>query len=189
MRPILGSRVCRPTQLALGQRTPTRARRQSLPCRRRRLPSGPSLRAEDGGHGHRDGHGSSDRPCVPRTALSPGGSEQGREGQGDGHGGRGFDRHDERFVRAFRVLQQAAAERAQEVRDRIEPGQALAELRGMILGLAADHGLWYFVDGAPGRQEPFVRDDAKVGRNDPCPCGSGKKFKKCCGKAASGASA
>ena len=24
----------------------------------------------------------------------------------------------------------------------------------------------------------------KVGRNDPCPCGSGKKFKKCCGKAA-----
>ncbi|WP_240905652.1 SEC-C metal-binding domain-containing protein [Thiorhodococcus mannitoliphagus] len=23
---------------------------------------------------------------------------------------------------------------------------------------------------------------AKVGRNDPCPCGSGKKFKKCCGR-------
>ncbi|MBI1851531.1 MAG: SEC-C domain-containing protein [Planctomycetes bacterium] len=23
--------------------------------------------------------------------------------------------------------------------------------------------------------------NAKVGRNDPCPCGSGKKFKKCCG--------
>jgi preprotein translocase subunit SecA len=27
----------------------------------------------------------------------------------------------------------------------------------------------------------FVRETAKVGRNDPCPCGSGKKFKKCCG--------
>lgn len=27
-----------------------------------------------------------------------------------------------------------------------------------------------------------VRNDQKVGRNDPCPCGSGKKFKKCCGK-------
>jgi len=26
-----------------------------------------------------------------------------------------------------------------------------------------------------------VRDGAKVGRNDPCPCGSGKKYKKCCG--------
>jgi hypothetical protein len=27
------------------------------------------------------------------------------------------------------------------------------------------------------------RESPKVGRNDPCPCGSGKKFKKCCGKA------
>ncbi|MBE0624454.1 MAG: DUF1186 domain-containing protein [Burkholderiales bacterium] len=30
----------------------------------------------------------------------------------------------------------------------------------------------------------MVRDRPKVGRNDPCPCGSGKKFKKCCGKQA-----
>jgi len=29
--------------------------------------------------------------------------------------------------------------------------------------------------------EPYVRDLPKVGRNDPCPCGSGKKYKKCCG--------
>ncbi|HFB66927.1 MAG TPA: YecA family protein [Aeromonadales bacterium] len=27
---------------------------------------------------------------------------------------------------------------------------------------------------------PFVRSNKKIGRNDPCPCGSGKKFKKCC---------
>ena len=27
------------------------------------------------------------------------------------------------------------------------------------------------------------RDGGKVGRNDPCPCGSGKKYKQCCGKA------
>ncbi len=32
---------------------------------------------------------------------------------------------------------------------------------------------------APERQ----RNAAKVGRNDPCPCGSGKKYKKCCGGA------
>lgn len=32
---------------------------------------------------------------------------------------------------------------------------------------------------------PVVREE-KVGRNDPCPCGSGKKFKKCCGQAAPG---
>ncbi|WP_374354056.1 DUF1186 domain-containing protein [Chitinimonas sp.] len=35
-------------------------------------------------------------------------------------------------------------------------------------------------DDAP-KQEPVVRDAPKVGRNDPCPCGSGKKYKKCCG--------
>jgi uncharacterized protein YecA (UPF0149 family) len=28
--------------------------------------------------------------------------------------------------------------------------------------------------------EPYVRPGPKVGRNDPCPCGSGKKYKKCC---------
>ena len=34
----------------------------------------------------------------------------------------------------------------------------------------------------PGKIETFRREVPKVGRNDPCPCGSGKKFKKCCGK-------
>jgi len=34
----------------------------------------------------------------------------------------------------------------------------------------------------PKRVETIVRNLPKVGRNDPCPCGSGKKFKKCCGK-------
>lgn len=38
----------------------------------------------------------------------------------------------------------------------------------------------------PRLVEPAVRTAAKVGRNDPCPCGSGKKFKKCCLGAASG---
>jgi preprotein translocase subunit SecA len=35
-------------------------------------------------------------------------------------------------------------------------------------------------DGA--QQAPFVRDGRKVGRNEPCPCGSGKKYKQCHGK-------
>lgn len=34
--------------------------------------------------------------------------------------------------------------------------------------------------GAP--QQPIVNRAEKVGRNDPCPCGSGKKFKQCCAK-------
>ena len=37
-------------------------------------------------------------------------------------------------------------------------------------------------NGAEDNQKPFVRDEQKVGRNDPCPCGSGKKFKHCHGK-------
>ncbi|HEX4503326.1 MAG TPA: YchJ family protein [Scandinavium sp.] len=34
-----------------------------------------------------------------------------------------------------------------------------------------ENGQWYYIDGT----RPLI------GRNDPCPCGSGKKFKKCCG--------
>jgi len=43
----------------------------------------------------------------------------------------------------------------------------------------------------PSREAPevtapatFVRDGDKVGRNEPCPCGSGKKYKQCHGKVA-----
>ncbi len=42
-------------------------------------------------------------------------------------------------------------------------------------------GVWYFEEGRPGVRKPMVREEPKVGRNDPCPCGSGKKFKRCCG--------
>jgi preprotein translocase subunit SecA len=35
---------------------------------------------------------------------------------------------------------------------------------------------------ASGDALPHRREGAKVGRNDPCPCKSGKKFKKCCGR-------
>ncbi|MEM1182721.1 MAG: SEC-C metal-binding domain-containing protein [Acidobacteriota bacterium] len=31
----------------------------------------------------------------------------------------------------------------------------------------------------------MVRDRPKIGRNDPCPCGNGRKYKKCCGRKAS----
>lgn len=33
-----------------------------------------------------------------------------------------------------------------------------------------------------GVQEPYINPYKGIGRNDPCPCGSGKKFKKCCGR-------
>ena len=34
----------------------------------------------------------------------------------------------------------------------------------------------------PQKGKPLVREQPKIGRNDPCPCGSGKKYKKCCGR-------
>jgi preprotein translocase subunit SecA len=38
--------------------------------------------------------------------------------------------------------------------------------------------------GEPEKIETVRREGKKVGRNDPCPCGSGKKYKKCHGKSA-----
>jgi len=37
-------------------------------------------------------------------------------------------------------------------------------------------------DDAPQKKKPVKRAAQKTGRNAPCPCGSGKKYKKCCGK-------
>ena len=34
----------------------------------------------------------------------------------------------------------------------------------------------------PSKAETFIREERKVGRNEPCPCGSGKKYKQCCGR-------
>lgn len=42
---------------------------------------------------------------------------------------------------------------------------------------------WYFQEEANRKSQPIVKG-AQPGRNDPCPCGSGKKYKKCCGAAA-----
>jgi preprotein translocase subunit SecA len=50
----------------------------------------------------------------------------------------------------------------------IEPTGEMQEAAGQLQGEAA-------------KVKTIVREAAKVGRNDPCPCGSGKKYKKCCG--------
>lgn len=46
---------------------------------------------------------------------------------------------------------------------------------------ARHRGRWYYLDGRLVPHKPIVRDTPRVGRNDPCVCGSGKKYKKCCG--------
>ncbi len=42
-------------------------------------------------------------------------------------------------------------------------------------------GKWFFAEGVE-LPAPPLRKESQAGRNDPCPCGSGKKYKKCCGK-------
>lgn len=50
-----------------------------------------------------------------------------------------------------------------------------------LSAFSKEEGVWTFLDGRVLNQ-PFRRDQPKIGRNDLCPCGSGKKFKKCCGQ-------
>ena len=45
-----------------------------------------------------------------------------------------------------------------------------------------ENGVWFYVDGKIRGAEPYQRESPRVGRNDPCPCGSGEKYKKCCGR-------
>jgi len=49
---------------------------------------------------------------------------------------------------------------------------------GLLAGLGGPEDSWEPSE----RLQPFRREAPKVERNDPCPCGSGKKYKKCCGK-------
>jgi SEC-C motif-containing protein len=50
-----------------------------------------------------------------------------------------------------------------------------------ISGFKKVDGEWLFDEGHVVT-ETVTRAAPKVGRNDPCPCGSGKKYKQCCGK-------
>jgi preprotein translocase subunit SecA len=60
----------------------------------------------------------------------------------------------------------------EEVPSSAKPSPTVADVFASMMSQAA---------AAPVRQSA-VRSDAAAGRNDPCPCGSGKKYKKCCGR-------
>jgi SEC-C motif len=51
---------------------------------------------------------------------------------------------------------------------------------GRALGLFVKALKEPYLEAAGGKQKPYRAPAAAVGRNDPCPCGSGKKYKKCC---------
>jgi uncharacterized protein len=70
-----------------------------------------------------------------------------------------------------------------ELQELLDDQEKIAQLTGAIAESAAAiyECSRSIADELP---EPYRRQTAKVGRNDPCPCGSGKKYKKCCGAAA-----
>jgi len=62
-------------------------------------------------------------------------------------------------------------------------GQLEAEGRlagGRVLGSFARAFRTAFLEEASGKPKTVVRPGPRIGRNDPCPCGSGKKYKRCC---------
>jgi preprotein translocase subunit SecA len=86
-----------------------------------------------------------------------------------------------------RMLQSAARRPQRTVHEDVHVlgggGQLPAGLPpGVEVPAAAAAGFEQAVQEALPVAEPVRRDLPKVGRNDPCPCGSGKKYKKCCGQ-------
>ena len=78
----------------------------------------------------------------------------------------------EMFEEMIRSIQYDSVKRL--LRMRINREQGAPKREKVAEPVTASHG-----DGGP--RKPAVRGSDKVGRNDPCPCGSGKKYKKCCG--------
>ncbi len=75
--------------------------------------------------------------------------------------------------------QQANETQKQKLEKTIE--QQRSQLSDHLQNAQASHG--DEVSAAESKKKPVTADGRKVGRNDPCPCGSGKKYKNCCGKA------
>ncbi len=59
-----------------------------------------------------------------------------------------------------------------EAQGRIAGGRAMGLYVGALSAALAD--------ASSVKPKPFVSPTTKIGRNDPCPCGSGRKYKKCC---------
>ncbi|EPE2203992.1 preprotein translocase subunit SecA [Vibrio alginolyticus] len=78
-----------------------------------------------------------------------------------------------------RVQQQEEVERMEEQR-RAQAEEAAR--RAQAQHAAAQNPLSEGEESEEGSSQPMVRDERKVGRNEPCPCGSGKKYKQCHGR-------
>ncbi len=109
------------------------------------------------------------------------------------HRGRSADELEEEDVRAG-LLGAASLELPDSVRAAVPDWTArlLTGLQdegrlagGRLLGSFARAFRDSYLEEASGKPKPVVRAGARIGRNDPCPCGSGKKYKRCCLNASS----
>ncbi|HEX8653355.1 MAG TPA: preprotein translocase subunit SecA [Pyrinomonadaceae bacterium] len=86
-----------------------------------------------------------------------------------------LDRIDTTTIRSLFNLQVVAEQPPEALRQRRPPRrQSSLTFTGPNQGAAA-------AGEEAGKVKTVTRDHPKIGRNDPCPCGSGKKYKKCCG--------
>ena len=77
----------------------------------------------------------------------------------------------------------AAAEEQEEAPgEDAAPEEVPAQEEAPVLNLRHKTDPAAMGDGGASSEEEAASAGAKVGRNDPCPCGSGKKYKKCCGR-------
>ena len=76
------------------------------------------------------------------------------------------DLNESNVVDLTNATDEQAAEQMKQFEDSVITGDQLAQIRALY----------------NRRPKQLVRKHAKIGRNDPCPCGSGKKFKNCCMK-------
>src|SRR5947209_3180084 len=85
-----------------------------------------------------------------------------------------LDRIDTTTIRTLFNLQVVSEQPPEALRQRRTPRRSSLNFTGPNQGAAA-------AGEEAGKVRTITRDQPKVGRNEPCPCGSGKKYKKCCG--------
>jgi preprotein translocase subunit SecA len=74
--------------------------------------------------------------------------------------------------------------REEEAAERASKPQGMVLRRGEVPSLQPQEMAMAAEAGGGGAIETVRRQGRKIGRNEPCPCGSGRKYKKCCGRAA-----
>ncbi|PYS49116.1 MAG: preprotein translocase subunit SecA [Acidobacteria bacterium] len=85
-----------------------------------------------------------------------------------------LDRIDQNTIRSLFNLQVVTEQPPEALRQRRSPRRSSLNFTGPNQGAAA-------AGEEAGKVRTVTRDQPKVGRNEPCSCGSGRKFKKCCG--------